>query len=328
MIPLTDLCWQSRPWQWLLGNAVTDINELVGTLGLPGLDVATDFPLLVPLPYLSRIRRGDPDDPLLLQVLPTHQENATVPGFVEDPLAEAGSSPLPGVLHKYHGRVLVVVSGACGINCRYCFRRHFPYQAFQPDTKRWQEILRYVADDPSIGEVILSGGDPLVLSDKRLEWVCTKLETVPHTSMLRIHTRLPVAIPQRICDSLLAWIAATRLKVVMVIHSNHPRELDDSVAYAMQHLVDAGVTLLNQSVLLKRINNDVDTLEALSRRLFDIGVMPYYLHLLDPVKGAAHFDVSETEARSLVAALSARLPGYLLPRLVKEVPGTPYKQPR
>lgn len=328
MIPLTDLSWQSRPWQWLLGNAVTDISDLVRSLGLSATPANSDFPVLVPLPYLSRIRPGDPEDPLLLQVLPVDAENAVVPGFVEDPLEESASSPLPGLLHKYHGRVLVIVSGACGVNCRYCFRRHFPYQSFQPDTARWQEIARYVAGDQSIHEVILSGGDPLVLSDKRLASIANSLAAVEHVHTFRLHSRLPIVIPQRVCDELTRWIEATRLKVVMVLHSNHPRELDDGVALAMARLTEAGVTLLNQSVLLKGVNDDAATLIALSRRLFDLDIMPYYLHLLDPVQGAAHFEVNEAEARHLIDRVAASLPGYLVPRLVREVPGAPNKLPR
>ena len=328
MIPLTDLSWQSRPWQWLLGNSVTDITQLVGALGLPDMAVASDFPVLVPLPYLSRIEPGNPNDPLLLQVLPTHAELAGPPGYVEDPLDEQMHSPLPGLLHKYHGRVLVVVSGACGINCRYCFRRHFPYQDFQPDTARWQDIARYIVGDPSINEVILSGGDPLVLSDKRLAWIAGLLAGIDHVETLRIHTRLPIVIPQRVCDALVGWLKESRLRVVVVMHSNHPRELDDEVAAACRRLAQAGATLLNQSVLLKGVNDDTDTLVELSRRLSRVGVLPYYLHLLDPVKGAAHFEVEESVARRLVSEAANRLPGYLVPRLVREVPGAPAKQLR
>lgn len=328
MIPLTDTSWQSRSWQWLLAHAITDTGELVRALGLPNLAVDTDFPTLVPLPWLARIEPGNPDDPLLLQVLPTVAENIATPGFVNDPLHESGASPVPGLLHKYHGRVLVVVSGACAVNCRYCFRRHFPYQAFQPDTAGWHRIADYVASDPSIREVILSGGDPLVLSDKRLSWIVETIAAIEHVDTLRIHTRLPVVIPQRVCTALTDWIASSRLHIVVVIHSNHAQELDEAVADAMQSLADAGTVLLNQSVLLRGVNDNADALVDLGRRLFEIGIMPYYLHLLDPVKGAAHFDVPDDEARQLLDKVAARLPGYLVPRLVREVPGGAFKQSR
>ena len=325
MIPLTDASWQGRPWQWLLANAVSDTSELVSLLGLPLQAVASPFPVRVPLPYLARIERGNPADPLLLQVLPRPEEGQPTPGYVNDPLEEAGQSPAPGMLHKYHGRVLVVVSGACAINCRYCFRRHFPYQDFQPDTADWNAIVDYIANNPDVGEVILSGGDPLVLSDKRLAGIAARLADIAHVHTLRIHTRVPVTVPQRVCPALLDWVEATRLKVVMVMHSNHARELDADVGDAMFALQRAGVTLLNQSVLLAGVNDSAGALVALSQRLFDIGVMPYYLHMLDAVAGAAHFDVDESRARRLVKQAKARLPGYLVPRLVREIPGEPYK---
>ena len=328
MIPLTDLSWQSRPWQWLLGNAVTDINELVSVLGLPAVSLTTDFPVLVPLPWLARIEAGNPNDPLLLQVLPRDAEGRDVSGFLADPLQEQGASPVSGLLHKYHGRVLIVVSGACAVNCRYCFRRHFPYQDFKPSTADWREIAGYVAADDSITEVILSGGDPLVLSDKRLAWIVDMMSGIEHLSTLRVHTRLPVVIPQRVCESMVSWIESSPLKIVIVIHANHPREIDGSVAAALARLTAAGATLLNQSVLLRDINDSPEVLCALSRRLFEAGVMPYYLHLLDPVRGAAHFDVAEDEARYLMTEVASRLPGYLVPRLVREVPGEAFKLPR
>lgn len=325
MIPLTDASWQGRPWQWLLANAVSDTSELVSLLDLPVDAVTSPFPVRVPLPYLARIERGNPMDPLLLQVLPRAQEADAVAGYVADPLAEAGQSPAPGMLHKYHGRVLIVVSGACAINCRYCFRRHFPYQDFQPDTADWAAIATYIADNPQINEVILSGGDPLVLSDKRLAAIAAKMADIAHVTTLRIHTRVPITVPQRVCPALLDWIASTRLKVVMVMHSNHAQELDGDVAAAMLALRERGITLLNQSVLLKDVNDSAEALVSLSQRLFDIGIMPYYLHMLDPVDGAAHFDVDEATGRRLVKDVAARLPGYLVPRLVREIPGEPFK---
>lgn len=321
MIPLTDAGWQGQSWQYLIRHAVRDINELVSLLHLDEPPVNSEFPLLVPLPYLARMERGNPRDPLLLQVLPAAAERAGVPGFTADPLAEAGQSPRPGLIHKYRGRVLIVTTGACAVNCRYCFRRHFPYQSFQPDSARWSEILDYIRADESITEVILSGGDPLALSDKRLQWIAGQLSTIAHVDTLRLHTRLPVVIPERVCDALIDWISRTRLKSVLVIHANHARELDGEVAASMARLAGAGVTLLNQSVLLRHVNDSVEALTDLSRRLFDIGVLPYYLHMLDPVAGAAHFEVGEQSAQTLMREVAAQLPGYLVPKLVREVPG-------
>lgn len=327
MIPLTDTGWQGQSWQYLIRHAVRDINELVSLLHLDEPPVETDFPLLVPLPYLARMEHGNPEDPLLLQVLPTAAERLAAPGFTTDPLAESAQSPLPGLIHKYPGRVLVVTTGACAVNCRYCFRRHFPYESFQPDSSRWTRILDYIRADESITEVILSGGDPLVLPDKRLQWIAERLSTIPHVDTLRLHSRLPVVIPARVCDALITWIKRMRLTPVLVIHANHARELDDEVAVSMARLADAGVTLLNQSVLLRHVNDSADALTDLSRRLFDIGVLPYYLHLLDPVAGAAHFEVEDRAALEIMKEVAARLPGYLVPKLVREVPGETAKVP-
>lgn len=322
MIPLTDVGSHQQSWQWHLANAVTDINELVRYLELDGdWPPAPDFPLLVPRPWLDRIRKGDPCDPLLLQILPRSAEQITTDGYSADPLQEQARTPCRGLIHKYPGRVLTVVSGACAINCRYCFRRHFPYQDFQPDTAGWQQVFDYVARDPGIAEMILSGGDPLVLNDKRLAWIVANLEEIPHLTTLRIHTRLPVVIPARVCDDLLGWLQAGRLHKVVVVHANHPNEIDDEVADATARLRDAGVQLLNQSVLLRGVNDDPDTLVALSRRLFEAGVLPYYLHLPDKVAGTAHFDLSEAEALDIHRRITGQLPGYLVPRLAKEVPG-------
>ncbi|MEX0943044.1 MAG: EF-P beta-lysylation protein EpmB [Pseudomonadales bacterium] len=332
MIPLTDVGWQSQSWQWLLSHAVTDINELVRLVDIPlppGLpDPWADFPLVVPLPFIHRMQRGDPEDPLLLQVLPRPHEMVSPTGFSKDPLRETLNTTPRGLLHKYHGRVLVIVSGACAINCRYCFRRHFPYEDVQPDSNHWQEIFNYIRDNTSITEVILSGGDPLILSDKRLAYIARKLSSIGHVTTLRIHTRLPVVIPQRVCTALTDWMAESRLAIVVVLHCNHAREIDAAVAASASRLAAAGVTLLNQSVLLRGINDTADDLESLARKLFECRILPYYLHLLDPVEGAAHFDVPEPEAVVLMQQLSAALPGYLVPKLVREIPGEPAKAQR
>jgi EF-P beta-lysylation protein EpmB len=325
MIHLSDQSWQSQTWQECLYSAKISLSDLVHILKLDKIPAEwlaePEFPLLAPLPYLSRIEPGNLNDPLLLQILPLTRELESQPGFSKDPLGELSVGPLRGVLHKYRGRVLIITTGACAINCRYCFRRHFPYASNQPDNLAWEQIFKYLANDSSIEEVILSGGDPLVLKDSRLAWLGAELAQISHLKRLRIHTRLPVVIPQRITPDLLAWTSATRLQMVMVIHSNHPAELDQFVAAGMGELKAAGITILNQSVLLAGINDSVTVLAELSKRLFEIGVLPYYLHLLDKVSGAGHFDTALADALDLYQQLQAQLPGYLLPKLVREEHG-------
>lgn len=318
-------------WRRSLAAAVADPAELLALLELdPALlpaarRAAELFPLRVPRGYVRRMRPGDPADPLLRQVLPLGEELAAVTGFGADPLAEGAASPAPGVLHKYRGRALLVVTGACAVHCRYCFRRHFPYAEHHPGWSGWDEALGYLAADPSISEVILSGGDPLAVSDRRLAELAGRLAEIPHLRRLRVHSRNPVVLPERVDDELLAWLAGGRLAPVMVVHANHAREIDGEVAAAFGRLREAGVTLLNQSVLLAGVNDSADALVELSEALFAAGAMPYYLHLLDRVAGAAHFEVAEERARRLVGEAAGRLPGYLVPRLVREVPGAPAK---
>lgn len=322
-------------WRRLLAEAVRDPGELLALLGLdPGLAggaaaaaAADGFPLRVPRGFVARMRHGDPDDPLLRQVLPLGAEAAEVPGFADDPVGDLAAAAAPGVLHKYRGRVLLVTTGACAVHCRYCFRRHFPYADQYAAGGDWDEALEHIAADPSIQEVILSGGDPLTLSDQRLGGLAQRLAALPQLRRLRLHTRLPVVLPERVDDALVAWLAGGRLAGVVVIHANHGNEIDGAVAAALGRLRAAGVTLLNQSVLLRGVNDTADALCALSERLFAAGVLPYYLHLLDPVRGAAHFDVPAAEARRLLAAVASRLPGYLVPRLVRERPGAAAKVP-
>lgn len=320
-------------WQRALAGAVRDPAVLIERLALdPALlpaarRAAALFGLRVPEPFLGRIRPGDPDDPLLRQVLPLGEELRDVPGFVGDPVGDSAALRPGGVLHKYQGRALLVTTGACAIHCRYCFRRQFPYQDANASADGWREAVDYLRAHDEISEVILSGGDPLTLTDRRLGALVRQLDAIPHLARLRIHTRLPVVLPERVDDQLLAWLGATRLKPVVVIHANHPNELDDEVANALGRLGQAGATLLNQAVLMRGINDHADTLANLSERLFELDVLPYYLHVLDRVQGAAHFEVLEPEARALHAALAARLPGYLVPRLVREVPGAPAKTP-
>lgn len=308
-------------------QALLEQLDLPATL-LPGIrDGHALFSIRVPQAYASRIRTDDPNDPLLRQVLPLDAEMDVVDGYVNDPLEEADHSPLPGLIHKYTNRVLLMASGGCAINCRYCFRRHFPYEDHQPSREQWRDILDYLRADTRIHEVILSGGDPLVSTDKRLSWLVEALGEIPHLKRLRIHTRLPVVIPDRINDELLGWLGATRLQKIVVIHTNHANELDDDVAAAMSRLAAIGVTLLNQGVILRGINDTVATQTALAERLFECGVLPYYLHAFDPVQGAAHFTVSDTEACALMEALLEHLPGFLMPRLVREIPGRGSKTP-
>ncbi|MDX1996274.1 MAG: EF-P beta-lysylation protein EpmB [Thermoanaerobaculia bacterium] len=320
-------------WQRLLAEAVSDPAELLGLLNLPssllpgGQAAAALFPLRVPRGFVARMRPGDPADPLLLQVLPVGEEALTVPGFGPDPLMEAAATAEPGLLHKYRGRALLITTAACAVHCRYCFRREFPYEDHQIGAEGWRPALEYLARDPSIREVLLSGGDPLVLSDRRLAALAAELAAIPHLERLRIHSRTPVVLPERLDDSFQSWIGATRLKTVLVLHANHPRELGDELARGVARLRAVGTTVLNQSVLLRGVNDDVDTLAELSERLFDLGILPYYLYLLDRVTGAAHFEVSEERARELVRGLQGRLPGYLVPRLVREVPGEAAKVP-
>ncbi|MGO3768966.1 MAG: EF-P beta-lysylation protein EpmB, partial [Vreelandella alkaliphila] len=285
------------------------------------------FEICVPDAYLTRIAPNDPNDPLLRQVLPVSDEAATPQGYVTDPLEEAEHQPVKGLIHKYANRVLLIASPNCAINCRYCFRRHFPYSDNSPSRAQWQEALDYLRIDTSLNEAILSGGDPLAANDRQLAWLVEQLENIPHLKRLRIHTRLPVVIPDRIDDALVGWLAATRLQKVMVLHINHANEIDQAVIDACTRLKQAGVTLLNQSVLLRGINDSVSALATLSERLFEAGVLPYYLHVVDPVQGAAHFDVPDEEAKALVKQLLEHLPGFLMPRLVREVPGNASKTP-
>ncbi|MCE0732554.1 EF-P beta-lysylation protein EpmB [Halomonas sp. G15] len=320
-------------WQAQLAGAVRDPRELCRRLGLderwlPGAEAGHElFEVRVPEAFLSRMRPGDPHDPLLRQVLPLDEEVRPTPGYVADPLEEAAHTPAKGLIHKYSGRVLLIASPACAVNCRYCFRRHFPYAENSPSMAQWEATLDTLRDDTTIHEAILSGGDPLAASDRRLAWLVARLEEIPHLTRLRIHTRLPVVIPQRIDDTLLAWLGGTRLQKVIVLHINHANEIDDAVIAACARLREAGVTLLNQSVLLRGVNDSVAALATLSERLFEAGVLPYYLHVLDPVAGAAHFDVPDDEARELVAGLRELLPGFLMPRLVREIPGEGSKTP-
>lgn len=331
MIPNTSELRQVPVWQSRLALAINDPAKLLAAVGLgeewlPAARAAARlFPLRVPREYVARMRQGDPHDPLLRQVLPLAEECLMTEGFSVDPVGDFASMVVPGVLHKYQGRVLLTVTGACAVHCRYCFRRHFPYADANPAIDQWRAALEYIAGDNSITEVILSGGDPLTQSDRRLSDQIRSLESIPHLRRLRLHTRVPIVLPDRVNGELLAWIRRTRLKTVIVLHVNHPQEIDASVRLMAGTLKDSGVELLNQSVLLRGVNDRAETLASLSEQLFDAGVLPYYLHMLDRVQGAGHFEVTETVARSLMLELNQRLPGYLVPRLVREIPGMPGK---
>jgi EF-P beta-lysylation protein EpmB len=280
---------------------------------------ATRFPLRVPRSFVARMRKGDPNDPLLRQVWPLAAELTQVAGFTYDPVREQALAS-SGLIQKYPGRVLLIASGACPIHCRYCFRREFPYQAQLAARGDWDAAVEQLRGIPEIHEVILSGGDPLSLSNRRLTELFAKLADTG-VATVRIHTRFPIVVPERIDAGLLEIFGETRLRTVVVVHSNHANELDAAVEMALLALREALGALLNQSVLLRGVNDAVPTLAALSERLFDCGTLPYYLHLLDPVAGAAHFNVDEDTGRRLVAELRQRLPGYLVPRLVRETPG-------
>lgn len=333
MLPRIPVSGQATAWQKLLAQAIHNPDELLEMLDLPphalplGPLARRQFALRVPRGYVARMRKGDPHDPLLRQVFPLHDEETLLPGYVVDPVGDLAAMPVPGVLHKYHGRVLLVTTGACAIHCRYCFRRHFPYGDANPASQGWDAAVDYIASDTTIIEVILSGGDPLTLPDQRLAPLAQRLSDIPHLKRLRIHTRLPIVLPERVDEALLHWLRHSRLKPVMVIHANHANELDTAVANALSSLTATGVVLLNQSVLLRGVNDTPEALTALSERLFETGVTPYYLHLLDKVQGASHFDVEPGHARQLMQALRNRLPGYLVPRLVQEHSGAPSKLP-
>lgn len=283
--------------------------------------------MLVPRGFAARMRPGDPDDPLLRQVLPLEAEGLGAPGFQADPVGDLHSRAGPGLLHKYHGRLLLITTGACAIHCRYCFRREFPYSAQHAGTDGWQSAVDYLRDHADVEEVILSGGDPLMLDTRRLAELTSRLTEISHLKRLRLHTRLPVVLPERVDEDLLNWLAGLPWNIVLVIHANHPREFDPAVDRALSELRVQGVHLLNQTVLLKDVNDDADTLIDLMKRGFDAGVLPYYLHLLDRVNGSAHFEASEQQAKALMETLRERLPGYLVPRLVREIAGMPYKLP-
>ena len=286
---------------------------------------AADFPLKVPESFVARMEYGNPVDPLLIRVLPTSAELNSSTEYSKDPLQESHYNPVPGFVHKYRNRVLLIVSPNCAINSRYCFRRHFPYQENQQSKQQWQKTLEYIRNKPEINEVIYSGGDPLAANDHFLNLLTTEVEAISHIKRLRIHSRLQVVIPSRVDNQLLTWLFATCLKTIMVLHINHANEIDSKVSKAVKQLIAVGIQILNQTVLLRGVNDNPSALIALSEKLFNNTIMPYYLHLLDPVQGASHFDLPYQHAMNLYEQIQAELPGYLVPKLVRDKPGERFK---
>mgnify|MGYP003386569128 CR=1 FL=1 len=329
--PQLHLCSENS-WQKDLRQVVTDPEILLSMLGinsdnyLQHFKARKLFPVRVPLPFIQRMKKGDFDDPLLKQVMPLSNEFVVADGYMTDPLQEH-DTVAEGLLHKYKHRVLMIVKAGCAINCRYCFRRHFPYQENSPNKQRWQQALTYISEHVDISEVIFSGGDPLMASDEHLTWLVKQIEAIPHVKRLRIHTRLPVVIPNRITPGLVNLLSQSRLKATMVLHINHGNEIDTDVTNALELLRVARIPLFNQSVILKGINDNAKTLIELCEKAFDCGIMPYYLHLFDPVQGAAHFDVKEETAIKIVKEMLSTLPGFLMPKLVREIADQANKTP-
>lgn len=319
-------------WRALWRNAVTDGRELLELVGLAHLAdrlPADDagFQLRVPRGFVARMRHGDPNDPLLLQVLPQMAELDDVPGYTIDAVGDMDVIEARGVLHKYEKRALLIASGSCAVNCRYCFRRHFPYAEEMAASNHWREALDYLRKDTSINELILSGGDPLSLTTKKLAELTDQLPTLPHVIRVRIHSRLPIVLPERIDDAFIDWLAALPLQKVVVIHANHANEFNASVDDACARMRAAGATLLNQSVMLRGVNDSAQAIADLSERMFAAGVLPYYLHQLDKVKGTAHFEVPDAKALAIMEDVRGSLSGYLVPKLVREISGEASKTP-
>lgn len=327
---MNDIFFNEPNWQKELADAVSDVASLYQLLELPlpeQVHTPNKFPLRVPHAFINKMKKGDPNDPLLRQILPDIAESLPVAGYTADPLGENAHNPMKGLLHKYQSRALITVTGACAVHCRYCFRQHFDYGANLPNSQDIRQICHYIANDKRINEVLLSGGDPLNINNRRFnEWIGA-LSAIDNIKTIRIHTRMPVILPNRIDDELIEILANCPKNIIMVLHINHPNEIDDALAQKCQILKNHGVVLLNQSVLLKGVNDDVETLCQLSHALFGVGVMPYYLHVLDKVAGSAHFDLPIDRAIQIYWQLLEKLSGYLVPKLVQEMAGKPYKVP-
>ncbi len=321
------------PWQQAMATAIRDPEALIEALGLPAhyisqaRQAAQQFPLRLPHSYLSRIEYGNPNDPLLRQILPITDELEISESDCLDPVGDLEAQIMPGLIQKYRGRLLWMATAACPIHCRYCFRRHYPYSENTLKGDEMERAIEHISGDTSISELILSGGDPLTLSNDQLAALCNRISTIPHLKRLRIHTRFPIVLPQRVDPELCQLLTELPLQTILVLHCNHAQEINQEVGEALQQLNNTGATLFNQSVLLRGVNDNLNALQRLSESLFEQGIMPYYLHMLDPVQGASHFDVSTERAQHLLEGLQERLPGYLVPKLVKEVTGMAYKQP-
>ena len=319
------------PWQQSMKAAIRSSRQLLEHVGLAGSDVVSDaaereFPVFAPLEYVARMKKGDLADPLLSQVLAVSQELTDV-GGVEDPVGDGSAEIVPGLLQKYQRRALLITSGACAIHCRYCFRRHFPYSDAPTGMRGWAKALEAIEADSSLDEIILSGGDPLSVSDHVLEQLIERLNSLSHLKRIRIHTRFPVVIPSRVCEELLNWVESSRCAVYFVLHFNHVAEIDSNVIAALKQLRQAGATLLNQSVLLRGVNDSFEAQRDLCLKLVDHHVLPYYLHQLDLVRGATHFEVTDAQAQIIIESLRKALPGYAVPQLVREIAGQPHKTP-
>ncbi|MFI3154702.1 MAG: EF-P beta-lysylation protein EpmB [Methylococcaceae bacterium] len=330
--PQSEIKHFSKNWQQQLAEAFNNLEDLCRYLHLSpdnlplSVAAAENFPLRVPLSFAACIEKGNPHDPLLRQVLPVNEELLAYPGFSRDPVGDLASASQTGVLHKYHGRVLLINTGSCAINCRYCFRRNFPYSELQLSKQKEDAAIQFIQNDATISEVILSGGDPLLLSDSRLTRLIQQLDSIKHLQRIRIHTRLPIVLPARITDEFINTLRLSPKQIIIIVHCNHANELNERVIAACNLLKNSGIALFNQSVLLKGVNDNAAVLGELSERLFSLGITPYYLHLLDKATGTGHFEVSEAKALALIRQVQAALPGYLVPKLVKEQAGTASKQ--
>lgn len=331
---MTNYLFKTQNWQAQMSDLITDPAELLNILQLSPAQLlsgailaSSQFKLRVPRAFVDKMRVGDPLDPLLLQVLPHHLELEQHAGYVTDPLGEEAANQLPGVLHKYKSRFLLTLTGACAVHCRYCFRRHFPYQANLPKENDWLAMQQYLLDHPEINEVILSGGDPLTLSNRKLALWFERLESLPQIKTLRIHSRVPIVIPHRIDDEFLQLLANRKFQIVLVVHANHANELDDFTCAQLKSVAAQQIWVFNQAVILNKVNDSAACLVDLSQRLFQAQVMPYYLHVLDKVQGAHHFDMQPEKIDLIYQELLASLPGYLVPKLVREIAGENNKTP-
>lgn len=318
-------------WQSELREGFRDPESLLRFLNIKKLEnvfLQSSFPTRVPLSFANRMEKYNIDDPLLLQVLPNLNEKLITPEFKKDAVGDLKSIKHKGLIQKYKGRVLLILTGSCAVHCRYCFRRHFPYSEQIMSTETKKEILKIIKNDPTIEEVIFSGGDPLLLTNQSLQEWSQDLLQISNIKRWRIHTRLPSVLPSRIDLGLIEILKnfqTNNRKVILVSHINHPNEFNDEVNFAFNKFQKASITLLNQSVLLSGINDNSLILKSLSEKLFLNGVLPYYLHLLDRTQGTQHFEVNIEETKKIYHELTSILPGYLVPKLVREIDGEPYK---